>query len=58
MTLYTHIKAVNRIAQAAAVIGLGLLIAGSAHAAGSGMRQRALAEQIKIASATFSVDCP
>jgi type IV secretion system protein VirB2 len=46
MTLYTHIKAANRTAQAAAVISLGLLIAGPAHAAGSGMPWEGPLDQI------------
>ena len=37
MTLYTHLQTVNRTVQVAACIGLGLMIAGPAHAAGSGM---------------------
>ena len=46
MTLYTHIKAANRTVQAAAIIGLGLLVAGPAHAAGSGMPWEGPLDQI------------
>ena len=46
MTLYTDIKAANRTAQAAAIIGLGMLIAGPAHAAGSGMPWEGPLDQI------------
>ena len=37
MTLYQSLQAINRTVQAAALVGIGLLIAGPAHAAGSGM---------------------
>ena len=37
MTLYNPFQTVNRTVQIVAYIGLGLLIAGPAHAAGSGM---------------------
>lgn len=46
MTLYTNTKAANRTAQAAAIIGLGLMIAGPAHAAGSGMPWEGPLDQI------------
>ena len=46
MKLYTNIKAVNRTVQAAAIIGIGLLIAGPAHAAGSGMPWEGPLDQI------------
>ncbi|MEH6408901.1 MAG: TrbC/VirB2 family protein [Hyphomonas sp.] len=46
MTLYTPIKAMNRTVQVAAVISLGLLIAGPAHAAGSGMPWEGPLDQI------------
>ena len=46
MTLYTHLQAVNRTVQVAACIGLGLMIAGPAHAAGSGMPWEGPLDQI------------
>ena len=46
MTLYTHLQTVNRTVQVAACIGLGLMIAGPAHAAGSGMPWEGPLDQI------------
>ena len=46
MTLYTHLQTVNRTVQVAAFVGLGLLIAGPAHAAGSGMPWEGPLDQI------------
>mgnify|MGYP001801720318 FL=1 len=46
MTLYNHIQTVNRTVQVAACIGLGILIAGPAHAAGSGMPWEGPLDQI------------
>lgn len=46
MTLYTHLQTVNRTVQAAAFIGLGLMLAGPAHAAGSGMPWEGPLDQI------------
>ena len=37
MTGYTHLQALHRTAQIAALVGIGLALAGPAHAAGSGM---------------------
>ena len=46
MTLYTHLQTLNRTVQVAASIGLGILIAGPAHAAGSGMPWEGPLDQI------------
>jgi len=46
MTLYNHLQTVNRTVQVAACIGLGILIAGPAHAAGSGMPWEGPLDQI------------
>jgi len=46
MTLYNHLQTVNRTAQVAACVGLGLMIAGPAHAAGSGMPWEGPLDQI------------
>jgi len=46
MTLYNRLQTANRVAQVAACIGLGTLIAGPAHAAGSGMPWEGPLDQI------------
>ena len=46
MTLYKHLQTVNRTVQVAACIGLGLMIAAPAHAAGSGMPWEGPLDQI------------
>ena len=46
MTLYNHLQTVNRTVQVAACIGIGLMIAGPAHAAGSGMPWEGPLDQI------------
>ncbi|WP_375210663.1 TrbC/VirB2 family protein [Hyphococcus sp.] len=46
MTLYNHLQTVNRTGQVASCIGLGLMIAGPAHAAGSGMPWEGPLDQI------------
>ena len=46
MILYNQLRAVNRTVQVAACISIGLLIAGSAHAAGSGMPWEGPLDQI------------
>lgn len=46
MTLYNHLQTVNRTVQVAAFVGLGVMIAGPAHAAGSGMPWEGPLDQI------------
>jgi type IV secretion system protein VirB2 len=46
MTLDTQIKAMNRTAQVVAAIGIGMILAGPAHAAGSGMPWEGPLDQI------------
>ena len=46
MIVYNQIRAVNRTVQVAAAIGIGLLLAGPAHAAGSGMPWEGPLDQI------------
>lgn len=46
MTLYTFLKSLNRSAQIAVLIGAGIMIAGPAHAAGTGMPWEGPLDQI------------
>tara|TARA_R110000787_G_scaffold93939_1_gene196322 strand:+ start:17555 stop:17890 length:336 start_codon:yes stop_codon:yes gene_type:complete len=46
MTLHNQTQAVHRTAQIAAIVGIGLALAGPAHAAGSGMPWEGPLDQI------------
>ena len=46
MTGYTHLQALHRTAQIAALVGIGLALAGPAYAAGSGMPWEGPLDQI------------
>lgn len=46
MTLYSNFNTMNRTAQVAATMAIGILIAGPAHAAGSGMPWEGPLDQI------------